>query len=77
MEAECSYELITKNNLKELYIGNMNGLKEYLIFGYDKKWNILYNIQQPLVAALGQGITMHYYDKINEIKNFDVCFLSV
>ncbi len=44
MEAECSYELITKNNLKELYIGNMNGLKEYLIFGYDKKWNILYNI---------------------------------
>ena len=74
MEAERSYELITKNNLKELYIGSINRLKEYFVFGHGKKWNILYNIEQPVVAALCQGAAMHYYDKVNGIKDFDVWF---
>jgi len=74
MEAEQSYELITINDLKELYIGSLNRLKEYFVFGHGKKWNILYNIEQPLVVALCQGAAMHYYDKVNGIKDFDVWF---
>ena len=65
---------ITKADLKDLLNGSVNCLKEYYIYGKGIKWNKLYNIKKPLVVALCQGAAMHYYDKSNGIKDFDIWF---
>jgi len=49
-------------------------LKEYFVSGDGRKWKNLYNIERPLVVALCQGAAMHYCDKVNGIKDFDVWF---
>ncbi|MDP3010990.1 MAG: hypothetical protein Q8N30_18235 [Methylococcales bacterium] len=74
MKIERSLETITKNDLKELYEGSVNRLREYFIQGNGEKWNELYNIEQPLAVALCQGGAMHYYDNVNGVKDFDVWF---
>jgi hypothetical protein len=72
MEIERSLEPLTKNDLKELYSGSVKRLREYFILGQGKKWQEFYNIDKPLAVALCQGGAMHYHDKVNGIKDFDV-----
>lgn len=74
MEIERSLETITINDLKELYAGSIKRLHEYFITGQGKKWQKLYNIEQPLAVALCQGAAMHFHDKVNGVKDFDVWF---
>ena len=74
MEVDRSLEQITKDDLKDLYVGSVKRLREYFIHGEGAKWQKFYNIEQPLVAALCQGAAMHYYVKIAGVKDFDVWF---
>lgn len=74
MEIERSLELVTKNDLKELYDGSVKRLYEYFITGQGIKWKSLYDIKQPLAVALCQGAAMHFHDKMNGVKDFDVWF---
>ncbi len=74
MEIERSPELITKEDLKELYEGSVQRLQQYFIQGQGAKWKNFYNIEKPLAVALCQGAAMHYHDGVNGIKDFDVWF---
>ena len=74
MDIERSLEPLTAIDLKELYAGSVKRLNEYFITGQGSKWKELYNIQQPLAVALCQGAAMHYHDKVNGVKDFDVWF---
>jgi len=74
MEVERSPALLNKDDLKDLYTGSVNRLYEYFINGRGIKWKSLYIIEQPIAVALCQGGAMHYHDKINGIKDFDVWF---
>lgn len=74
MEIERSLEPLTKNDLKELYAGSVKRLHEYFITGQGRKWLSLYDIERPLVVALCQGAAMHFQDKVNGVKDFDVWF---
>ncbi len=74
MEIERCLEPITKEDLKELYEGSVKRLREYFIQGDGAKWKGLYNIEKPLAVALCQGAAMHYHDKANGVKDFDVWF---
>lgn len=71
---ERSLELITKSDLRDLYNGSVKRLYEYFLYGRGKKWLRLYDIKQPLAVALCQGAAMHFYDKKNGVKDFDVWF---
>lgn len=74
MEIERSLEPLTKNDLNDLYTGSIKRLNEYFVTGKGAKWNRLYDIKKPLAVALCQGVAMHYHDKVNGIKDFDVWF---
>lgn len=74
MIIERSLEPITKGDLKDLYNGSIQRLYEYFIQGHGVKWRDLYDIENPLVAALCQGSAMHYYDGVNGVKDFDIWF---
>ena len=74
MEIERSLEPITENDLNELYEGSVRRLLEHFIHGNGVKWKDLYNIEQPVAVALCQGSALHYHDKMNGIKDFDVWF---
>jgi len=74
MKIERSLALLTENDLDELYTGSVKRLNEYFITGQGQKWQHLYDIEQPLAVALCQGGAMHYYDKVNGIKDFDIWF---
>lgn len=74
MEIERSLEPLTKNDLNDLYTGSVKRLNEYFVTGKGAKWNRLYDIEKPLAVALCQGGAMHYHDKVNGIKDFDVWF---
>ncbi len=74
MEIERSLEPLTKNDLNDLYTGSIKRLNEYFITGKGQKWQHLYSISEPLAVALCQGGAMHYHDKVNGIKDFDVWF---
>jgi hypothetical protein len=64
MEIERSPEQITTEDLKDLYNGSVQRLREYFIDGQGVKWEELYNIEQPLAVALCQGGAMHYHDGV-------------
>ncbi|MCP4550831.1 MAG: hypothetical protein GY834_02055 [Bacteroidetes bacterium] len=74
MKVERSLEILTDEDLKNLYLVSKKLLKEYFVIGKGVKWKNLYNIENPLAVARCQGATMHYHDKSNGIKDFDVCF---
>jgi len=74
LDIKRSPEPISIQDLKELYSGSVKRLREYFVQGQGVKWQKLYCIEQPLTVALCQGGAMHYYDKINGIKDFDVWF---
>jgi hypothetical protein len=74
MEIERSLEPLTENVLKELYSGSVKRLHEYFLIGQGSKWLELYDIKQPLAVALCQGAAMHFHDKVNGVKDFDVWF---
>ena len=74
MEIERSIAPITIEDLNELYTGSIARLIDYYHSGRGVKWKELYNIQKPLAAALCQGAAMHYHDKENGVKDFDVWF---
>ena len=71
---ERSLEEITKQDLRELYDGSRDRLEQYFISGEGNKWLSLYDIANPIVVALCQGAALHYFDKINGVKDFDVWF---
>ena len=72
MKIERSLEEITINDLKDLYTGSVERLWEYFITGHGTKWQNLYDIKKPLAVALCQGAAMHFNDKKNGVKDFDV-----
>jgi hypothetical protein len=74
MVIDRSHEQITTEDLKDLYNGSVQRLREYFINGQGVKWEELYNIEKPLAVALCQGSAMHYHDGVNGIKDFDVWF---
>jgi hypothetical protein len=74
MEIERSLEPLTKGDLKELYEGSVKRLHEYFLIGQGSKWLELYDIKKPLAVALCQGAAMHFHDKTNGVKDFDVWF---
>jgi hypothetical protein len=69
-----SYAEITHRDLEELLDGSIARLKQYFVEGKGEKWSHLYNIPEPLCVALCQGAAMHYFDKCNGIKDFDIWF---
>lgn len=71
---ERSRELLTESELNDLYDGSVNRLHKYFLEGQGKKWADLYDIKLPLAVALCQGAAMHFHDKVNGIKDFDVWF---
>jgi hypothetical protein len=73
-DVERSAEPITGRDLEELYAGSMECLSDYFVWGKGRKWQALYDIGQPIAVALCQGAAMHYFDKINGVKDFDVWF---
>lgn len=74
MECERSYSEITKEDLFNLFQGSQKRLNKYFYEGDGRKWLDLYNIKEPIVAALCQGAAMHYHDKKNGVRDFDVWF---
>jgi len=74
MEIERSLEPITLDDLADLYAGSVRRLGEYFVDGAGKKWGRLYDIGNPLGVALCQGAALHYQDKANGVKDFDVWF---
>ncbi len=74
MIEERNYSEITKEDLITLLQGSIDCLQSYFVKGDGTKWQSLYNIYKPLCVALCQGAAMHYYDKKNGIKDFDVWF---
>ncbi|MDH5561590.1 MAG: hypothetical protein OEY59_12135 [Deltaproteobacteria bacterium] len=74
MPSERSNAQITAQDLKELLVGSEKRLSEYFISGEGSKWQELYDIKKPLCVALCQGAAMHFNDKKNGVKDFDVWF---
>lgn len=74
VEIERSSEALTFEDLKDLYKGSAQRLREYFVEGQGVKWKKLYDISNPLAVALCQGGAMHYHDGVNGIKDFDVWF---
>ncbi len=74
MDIERSLEAITKDDLKDLYAGSVTRLEEYFVKGQGAKWKNLYDVEQPLAVALCQGAALHFHDKVNGVKDFDVWF---
>lgn len=74
MKIERSLEPITNNDLKELLEGSVERLRKYFVQGDGVKWREFYNMEQPLAVALCQGGAMHYFDKQNGVKDFDIWF---
>ena len=74
MEIERSLEPITQNDHHELLEGSERRLEKHFVHGDGIKWQRLYNINKPLAVALCQGGAMHYHDKVNGIKDFDIWF---
>ncbi len=74
MISERSFAQITSEDLKELLAGSQKRLADYFINGKGGKWLKLYDIKKPLCVALCQGAALHFYDKKNGVKDFDVWF---
>jgi len=74
MDLERSPEKITENDLHEIYNGSKARLNEYFVLGSGRKWLDLYDINNPIVAALCQGAAMHFYDGTTGVRDFDVWF---
>ncbi|MBN1523593.1 MAG: hypothetical protein JW904_03825 [Spirochaetales bacterium] len=69
---ERNYSEIEKRDLLELLEGSVAQVNNYFYSKKGEKWLELYNINNPLCVALCQGAAMHYYDKSNGIKDFDI-----
>lgn len=74
MIAERSLENLEDDDLMELYQGSIARLKRFFDSATGRKWSLLYEIERPLAVALCQGAAMHYIDKKNGIKDFDIWF---
>ena len=62
MELERSLDKISENDLHEIYNGSKARLNEYFILCVGRKWLDLYDMENPIVAALCQGAAMHFYN---------------
>ena len=74
VDIDRSTVAITDDDLNDLYSGSISRLAEYFVHGAGEKWGALYDVSHPIAAALCQGAAMHYYDKTNGVKDFDVWF---
>ena len=74
MIEERNYSEITKEDLIALLQGSMKRIESYFVKGNGAKWQNLYDVYNPLCVALCQGAAMHYQDKKNGIKDFDIWF---
>jgi hypothetical protein len=74
MDIERSIAFITGDDLEDLFSGSIERLAAYFVHGSEKQWSALYDISRPIAAALCQGAAMHYYDKTNGVKDFDIWF---
>ncbi len=74
LEIERATAEISRDDLAELLAGSIDCLERYFLWGKGRKWQALYDLEQPLAVALCQGAAMHYLDKVNGVKDFDVWF---
>jgi len=74
MTSDRSNTQLTTEDLKELLIGSKKRIDEYFVSGNGVDWLKLYDIRNPLCIALCQGAAMHFHDKKNGIKDFDIWF---
>ena len=66
---------ILREDLVALLAGSWKRVREHFVEGPGAKWATHYDINKPLAVALCQGAAMHYHDKVNGVKDFDVWFL--
>ena len=74
MEIIRSPAIITLDDLRDLYHGSVKRLRQYFETGNGEKWRVLYDFEKPVAVALCQGAALHFVDKSNGVKDFDVWF---
>ena len=66
-----SYEKILQSDLRKLLLLATNDIQSF--FGRHQEYSKLYQGNEVLIA-LGQGAALHFIDKKNGIKDFDIWF---
>jgi hypothetical protein len=74
MISERSYVEINEQDLKLLLKKSKERLVKFFLSNNGKKWIELYDYKKPILVAFCQGAAMHYYDKKNGVKDFDIWF---
>jgi hypothetical protein len=74
MISERNYSQIDESDLRVLLNNSKTVLHKYFYSSKGNKWLDLYDINNPICVALCQGAAMHYFDKTNGIKDFDIWF---
>ena len=74
MISERNYSRIDESDLRVLLNNSKTVLHKYFYSSKGNKWLDLYDINNPICVALCQGAAMHYFDKTNGIKDFDIWF---
>ena len=75
MISERSTAQITREDLAALLEGSWRRIRAHFIDGPGIKWASHYDMNKPAAVALCQGAAMHYHDRTNGVKDFDVWFL--
>lgn len=69
-----SFAIITEQDLSDILVKSKEKIKDFFTSETGVKWKRYYEYANPLCIALCQGAAMHYYDKTNGIKDFDIWF---
>lgn len=74
MIIERDYTVINEDDLKIILNKAKERIERFFLSKNGEKWRVLYNYKKPILVALCQDAAMHFYDRVNGIKDFDVWF---